>query len=109
MLFLPQRPYCTLGPLAQQITYPNPCVVGDECAVPDADGADGAAGDGAESEAERLLALLERVGLGELAARVGGGDARAGLRVSADWSDTLSLGEQQRLGFARLLHARPRL
>ena len=86
-------------------------VVGDESAVPDADGADGAAGDGADSEAEaeRLLALLERVGLGELAARVGGGDARAGLRVSADWSDTLSLGEQQRLGFARLLHARPRL
>ena len=41
------------------------------------------------------------VRLGDLAERVGGFD------VELDWADTLSLGEQQRLAFARLLVNRP--
>lgn len=33
--------------------------------------------------------------------------AKAALDTSADWASSLSLGEQQRLGWARLLLARP--
>jgi len=86
MFFLPQRPYCTLGSLRDQLTYPLPA--GD---TPDAD----------------LLAVLEKVDLGALAERMGGGDPHAGLNKVRDWSATLSLGEQQRLAFGRLLWSRP--
>lgn len=47
--------------------------------------------------------------LGSLAAMMGGGDAHAGLGAVRDWSDMLSLGEQQRLAFARLLYNKPTL
>ena len=40
---------------------------------------------------------------------MGDGDAHAGLRAVRDWSDMLSLGEQQRLAFARLLYNKPNL
>lgn len=40
---------------------------------------------------------------------MGGGDAHAGLGAVRDWSDMLSLGEQQRLAFARLLYNKPTL
>uniref|UniRef100_A0A6V1QMT5 ABC transporter domain-containing protein n=1 Tax=Heterosigma akashiwo TaxID=2829 RepID=A0A6V1QMT5_HETAK len=86
MFFLPQRPYCTLGSLRDQLTYPLPA--GD---TPDAD----------------LLAVLDKVDLGALAERMGGGDPHAGLNKVRDWSATLSLGEQQRLAFGRLLWSRP--
>ena len=46
---------------------------------------------------------MKRVDLGDLASRVGGLDA------VLDWSNTLSLGEQQRIAFARVLVHRPRL
>ncbi len=51
-----------------------------------------------------LLDILRRVRLDTLAARMGGGDERVGLRVYKDWSKVLSLGEQQRLAFARLVY-----
>jgi len=51
-------------------------------------------------EAE-LRTVLERVNLTDLPERVGGFDAEM------DWGHLLSLGEQQRLAFARLLLARP--
>ena len=66
-------------------------------------GGGGAAGDDATLDAE-LLEILRRVRLETLAARMGGGDERVGLRVNKDWSKVLSLGEQQRLAFARLLY-----
>ena len=50
-----------------------------------------------------------KVDLGNLAAMMGDGDAHAGLRAVRDWSDMLSLGEQQRLAFARLLYNKPNL
>jgi putative ATP-binding cassette transporter len=79
ILFLPQRPYLVLGSLRQQLCYPR-------AANP--------------SEGE-LASVLERVGLGELPARVGGLDAELA------WKDLLSLGEQQQIAFARLLLDRP--
>ncbi len=81
MLFLPQQPYMLLGSLRSQLLYPQ-----RERQVSD----------------QRLLELLERVNLPDLARRSGGLDA------VLDWEKTLSMGEQQRLAFARLLLIRPR-
>jgi vitamin B12/bleomycin/antimicrobial peptide transport system ATP-binding/permease protein len=58
---------------------------------------------------DELLALLDTVRLGSLASRMGSGDAKSGLYVTKDWSKVLSLGEQQRLAFARVLYNRPRV
>jgi vitamin B12/bleomycin/antimicrobial peptide transport system ATP-binding/permease protein len=80
MLFLPQRPYLPLGTLAGALLYPN----ADRCSVPPA----------------RLVAVLEQVGLGSLAGELD--------RVE-NWSLRLSLGEQQRLAFARILLMEPAL
>ena len=80
MLFLPQRPYMVLGSLREQLLYPQ---------------VDRNIGDG------ELRAVLERVNLADLPERVGGFDAEL------DWGHLLSLGEQQRLAFARLLLAKP--
>ncbi len=81
ILFLPQQPYMVLGSLRSQILYPQ-----SERSVQD----------------DRLLELLERVHLPDLAERVGGLDAEH------DWQKLLSVGEQQRLAFARVLLAKPR-
>ena len=81
MLFLPQHPYQPLGDLRSQLLYPDT--------------------DREISDAELLL-WLAKVNLGGLAERVGGLDA------ALDWSKVLSVGEQQRLAFARALLARPR-
>ena len=82
MLFLPQQPYMLLGgSLRNQLLYPQP-----ERQIADAD----------------LLAMLEQVNLPDLAERCGG------LGAELDWDKTLSVGEQQRLAFARLLLTAPR-
>ncbi len=81
ILFLPQQPYMILGTLRSQLLYPN-----RERPVPDTE----------------LLRLLERVNLPNVAERFGGLDAER------DWEKVLSIGEQQRLAFARVLLARPR-
>ena len=81
MLFLPQRPYMMLGTLRSQLLYPDL-----DSQTPD----------------ETLLEALARVNLADLPAKVGGLDAEL------NWSDFLSLGEQQRLAFARLLLSRPK-
>lgn len=55
------------------------------------------------------MLLFWQVDLGNLAAMMGDGDPHAGLGAVRDWSDMLSLGEQQRLAFARLLFNKPTL
>ena len=81
--FLPQKPYMTLGTLRDQILFPD-----------DND-------DENASDDDTLLQLLETVGLPDIGQRLGGLDA------DCDWSHILSLGEQQRIAFARLLRRRP--
>jgi putative ATP-binding cassette transporter len=76
ILFLPQRPYMVLGTLRDQLLYPNTQL---------------------EVEDQHLQQVLEQINLAGLDQRFGGFDAEQ------DWADVLSLGEQQRLTFARLL------
>ena len=79
VLFLPQRPYLPLGTLADAIAYPEL--------------------DHRPNRAE-LEAALHAVGLPYLTDQ---------LDVEGNWSLRLSGGEQQRLGFARVLMVRPEI
>ena len=81
IFFLPQKPYMLLGSLRDQLLYPL---------------LERRASD------EELRSVLDTVRLGDLPGRVGGFD------VELDWADVLSLGEQQRLAFARLLMNQPK-
>lgn len=81
MMFVPQKPYMSLGTLRSQLLYPNA-----EAQVSD----------------EKLLSVLEQVNLADLPQRVGG------LSAERDWSEFLSTGEQQRLSFARILVHEPK-
>ncbi|WP_445245140.1 ABC transporter ATP-binding protein/permease, partial [Microcoleus sp. OTE_8_concoct_300] len=81
MLFLPQRPYMILGSLRSQLLYPN---------------------SSSEVDEKKLRRVLASVNLADLPERLGGFDA------DLDWAEILSLGEQQRLAFARLLLTEPR-
>ncbi len=74
MMFLPQRPYILLGTLREQLLYPGGLEVSDQ----------------------QLEMVLAQVNLADLPERVGGWN------MELDWDDLLSLGEQQRLAFARL-------
>lgn len=98
--FLPQKPYCPIGTLRDQLLYPfRKTVEEDE-------------GDEKESTRitdERLLQILGDVDLSNLATRSGEGDPIRGLDTIVDWSNVLSLGEQQRLAFGRVLVNQPRL
>ena len=80
MLFLPQRPYMILGTLRDQLLYPNT---------------------EAEIDNQELKQVLQQVNLADLDERFGG------FSVEQDWAKLLSLGEQQRLTFARLLINKP--
>jgi len=80
IFFLPQKPYMLLGSLRDQLLYPR--LDGN---IPDVE----------------LEKVLKTVHLEDLPERVGGFDA------DLDWADVLSLGEQQRLAFARLLLNKP--
>lgn len=80
IFFLPQKPYMLLGSLRDQLLYPHL---------------------DREITEEELREVLKTVRLEELPERVGGFD------VELDWADILSLGEQQRLAFARLFVNKP--
>ena len=82
LFFLPQQPYLQPGTLRSQLIYPSAeCNLGDE----------------------QLLDILAQVHLPQLAERVGG------LGAVQDWEKLLSIGEQQRLAFARVLVHAPRI
>ncbi|MBV4503780.1 ABC transporter ATP-binding protein/permease [Pseudomonas sp. BW13M1] len=78
-LFLSQRPYLPLGDLRTAIAYPAQGVPGDDA---------------------RMQQALRQVNLAHLAER---------LDEQRDWSRILSLGEQQRLAFSRVLFNRPQV
>ena len=101
--FLPQRPYCPPGTLRDQLLYPSTDIDGDTDIV-----SDSRASTKHWDDAE-LLTVLALVDLPELASRAGDGDPIRGLNTVLDWTNTLSLGEQQRLAFARIVTNRPRL
>jgi putative ATP-binding cassette transporter len=81
LMFIPQKPYMLLGSLREQLCYPlQPRQFQDD----------------------QLRHVLEEVRLPELVRRY------PDLNIKQDWPRVLSLGEQQRLAFARLLLNSPR-
>jgi vitamin B12/bleomycin/antimicrobial peptide transport system ATP-binding/permease protein len=78
-LFLPQRPYLPLGRLAEVLVYPHAA---------------------ADFPRDKLAEALRAVGLPQLVER---------LDEDGNWALRLSIGEQQRLAFARVLLARPEI
>ncbi|MEH2048359.1 ABC transporter ATP-binding protein/permease [Nostoc sp.] len=80
VLFLPQRPYIILGTLREQLLYPNTS---------------------RQMTDTELKEVLQQVNLQNLLSRVDGFD------TEVPWENILSIGEQQRLAFARLLVTHP--
>lgn len=106
--FLPQRPYCAIGSLKDQLLYPSFEAVNPED-YPDGHRLSRAHLLRQSMTDQDLLDVLEMVDLKELPYRFGDGDPIKGLNAVLDWGNTLSLGEQQRLAFGRLVVNRPRL
>ena len=82
LMFLPQRPYMIEGNLRDQLLYPYP-----ERKVDD----------------ETIRAVVAEVNLSDVFARVDDDLDRV-----LDWTNVLSVGEQQRVAFARLFLRKPR-
>jgi ATP-binding cassette subfamily D (ALD) long-chain fatty acid import protein len=85
-MFLPQRPYLSVGTLRDQVIYPDGELEMHERGRRD----------------HELAHVLEEAKLGYLPDREGGWDTRK------EWKDVLSGGEKQRMGIARLLYHEPR-
>ena len=81
LMFIPQKPYMLLGSLREQLCYPQSTERFSD---------------------DQLRHVLEEVRLPELVHRY------PDLDIKQDWPRLLSLGEQQRLAFARLLLNSPR-
>ena len=81
ILFIPQRPYMVLGSLRDQILYPHIHKKFSD---------------------DKIQEILDQVNLTKIVERVGG------LETELNWPNVLSLGEQQRLGFARLFLHNPK-
>lgn len=92
--FLPQRPYCALGSLKDQLLYPSAEALDpDDCPEGHRLGRSHLL---RRSMTDRdLLDVLDAVDLRELPDRFGDGDPVKGLNAVLDWSNILSLGEQQ--------------
>jgi vitamin B12/bleomycin/antimicrobial peptide transport system ATP-binding/permease protein len=100
MMVLPQAPYMTLGSLREQILFP-----GLFPGLPESTANDASINGAIEVAIDdvRLRAILRQVRLQTLEQR------HPDLGEINDWSRVLSGGEQQRLGFARLLLHQPDL
>lgn len=83
MMFLPQKPYMLQTDLRAQLMYP---------------------GEAKEADDKEIEAMLGQVNLQEIFDRVDGN-----LKKVVDWTNVLSLGEQQRVSFARLFLKKPAL
>jgi putative ATP-binding cassette transporter len=81
IMFLPQQPYLGCGSLRELLLYPH---------------------DNHQLTTKDLQNILILANLGNLAETVGG------LDTELNWANILSLGEQQRLAFARLFLSQPR-
>jgi ATP-binding cassette, subfamily D (ALD), peroxisomal long-chain fatty acid import protein len=86
IMFLPQRPYLSIGTLRDQVIYPH-----NEVDMREAGRRD-----------RELQHVLDEARLGYLPEREGGWDTRK------EWKDVLSGGEKQRMAIARLLYHEPR-
>ncbi|KAI1413272.1 ABC transporter transmembrane region 2-domain-containing protein [Hypoxylon sp. FL1857] len=85
IMFLPQRPYLSVGTLRDQVIYPDGEV---DMRLK-------------RKNEEELKRVLDAAKLGYLPDREGGWDTRK------EWKDVLSGGEKQRVGIARLLYHEP--
>jgi len=111
--FLPQVPFMPVGSLRSQLTFPKGALEEDE--KDEQDGLNGRIpvvskmnrmkiNDALVEENTQLQSLLNSVGLGDLASRMGDTFDDD----SIEWTDVLSVGEQQRIAFARLLFQKPK-
>nr|GMC66092.1 ABC transporter D family member 1 [Ipomoea batatas] len=101
VFYVPQRPYTCLGTLRDQIIYPLSREEAKRRAL--ALILDDQEATGSQIILDSYLkTILERVKLLYLLEREGGWD------TNQNWEDILSLGEQQRLGMARLFFHKPR-
>ena len=80
-MFLPQQPYLIIGDLREQLLYPNLT---------------------AKMSDDELHSALAKVNLGDLPERIGGFDQ------VMDLSELLSVGEQQRVAFVRVILSNPK-
>ncbi|PUZ58694.1 hypothetical protein GQ55_5G528100 [Panicum hallii var. hallii] len=107
IFFVPQRPYMVLGTLRQQLLYPTWSEDVHHSPNNDAEStvstSDGVGAKPEMPSTAELIRVLEAVKLGYILPRFNG------LDCMHDWASVLSLGEQQRLAFARLLLAKPTL
>ncbi|KAI3967265.1 hypothetical protein MKW92_027668 [Papaver armeniacum] len=109
IFFLPQRPYMVLGTLRQQLLYPT---WSESMNLMESTKFSGSLAslfqgpslpDTEKPTDDDLVQVLEDVRLGYVLSRF------KGLDSMYEWSSVLSLGEQQRLAFARLLLSKPKL
>ncbi|KAK4343937.1 hypothetical protein RND71_037031 [Anisodus tanguticus] len=114
VIFLPQKPYMVLGTLQQQLLYPtwteDPDNLSDDAKQSDSLPFLMRARDARcvnekpkKPTSDDLIQVLNDVSLGHLLSRFDGLDS------THEWSSVLSLGEQQRLAFGRLLLSKPTL
>ena len=112
VFYVPQRPYTTIGTLREQVTYPLSTRAAASKYLPSKGRGEAAASPSSEAAAAaaalaaldaELDSLARGVRLSYLVEREGGWGA-----ATAEWGEVLSLGEQQRLGMARLFFHRPR-
>ncbi|GFQ06000.1 ABC transporter d family member 2 chloroplastic [Phtheirospermum japonicum] len=110
VFFLPQKPYMVLGTLRQQLLYPtwsnDPAPMSDSeisnGSLPFLMGTKDTDSKPSKPTSDDLVKVLEDVRLGYILSRFD-------LDSTYEWSSVLSVGEQQRLAFARLLLSRPNL